>query len=113
MIRLLEVFRRLKSLEISIEPTQTELIDEARRIIQDICDDHVAAAETFIRDASRCAMLIKEIQDECLELCEYIVAAKRFHLEVNARSKDRVASFGEKLSCRFMACLLQDRVRHL
>ncbi|TLS25071.1 hypothetical protein PpBr36_07353 [Pyricularia pennisetigena] len=107
--RLLEVFRRLKSLEISIEPTQTELIDEARRIIQDICDDHVAAAEKFVRDASRCAMLIKDIQDECLELCEYIVAAKRFHLEVNARSKDRVASFGEKLSCRFMACLLEDR----
>ncbi|KAL8404158.1 hypothetical protein RB594_009137 [Gaeumannomyces avenae] len=107
--RLLEVFRRLKALEPSPEPIQSELIDEAKRIIQDICDDHVAAAEAVLQDADLRAALCKEIRDECSELAEYIVAAKRFHLEVNGRSKDRVASFGEKLSCRFMACVLRDR----
>lgn len=46
---------------------------------------------------------------ECQLLTEYLEAAKRFHLEVNSRAKDRVISFGEKLSCRFMAYLLKDR----
>jgi aspartate kinase len=36
--------------------------------------------------------------------------AKRFNLEINSRAKDRVVSFGEKLSCRFMTHLLRDRV---
>ena len=36
--------------------------------------------------------------------------AKRFNLEINSRAKDRVVSFGEKLSCRFMTYLLRDRV---
>ncbi|KLU84971.1 lysine-sensitive aspartokinase 3 [Magnaporthiopsis poae ATCC 64411] len=107
--RLLEVFRRLKAIEPSPEPVQSELIDEAKRIIEDICDDHVAAAEAVVQDEALRAALCKEIRDECSELAEYIVAAKRFHLEVNGRSKDRVASFGEKLSCRFMACVLRDR----
>jgi aspartate kinase len=30
-------------------------------------------------------------------------------LEVDGRSKDRIVSFGEKLSCRFLAALLRDR----
>lgn len=64
-----------------------------------------------MQDEALRAALCKEIRDECSELAEYIVVAKRFHLEVNGRSKDRVASFGEKLSCRFMACVLRDRVR--
>ncbi|TDZ22461.1 Aspartate kinase FUB3 [Colletotrichum orbiculare MAFF 240422] len=54
------------------------------------------------------ASLEQEIRDECQELVEYIVAARRFNLEVNSRSKDRCISFGEKLSCRFMAALLKD-----
>lgn len=41
---------------------------------------------------------------------EYIIASKRFKLEINSRSKDRVVSFGERLSCRFMAYVLRDRV---
>ena len=56
------------------------------------------------------AAIVKEdTVKECQLLTEYLEAAKRFHLEVNSRAKDRVISFGEKLSCRFMACLLKDR----
>jgi aspartate kinase len=46
---------------------------------------------------------------ECKEILDFRIAAERWHLEIDARSKDRIVSFGEKLSCRFVAALLQDR----
>jgi len=79
-------------------------------LMLDICNDHVFAAESFIQDQALRESLIQTIRDECQELVEYIVAAKRFNLEINSRAKDRVISFGEKLSCRFMTALLQDVV---
>lgn len=51
-----------------------------------------------------------EIENECRLLIEYLEVAKRFNLEINSRAKDRVVSYGEKLSCRFMTCMLKDRV---
>jgi aspartate kinase len=76
-----------------------------------ISEDHVSAAESHIHDESIRLRLTKDIQDECKELIDYRVAAERWHLEIDSRSKDRIVSFGEKLSCRFVAALLQDRVR--
>lgn len=92
-----------------MEETQNELVEEAKSIIQDICNDHLFAVQSFIRDGALQKSLSDDIQNECQELIEYIVAARRFNLEVNSRSKDRVVSFGEKLSCRFMAYMLKDR----
>jgi aspartate kinase len=92
------------------EDQQNELVEQARGLMLDICNDHVFAAEAFIKDNALRETLIQKIRDECQELVEYIVAAKRFNLEINSRAKDRVISFGEKLSCRFMASLLQDVV---
>ena len=74
----------------------------------DICDDHVSAAEYSLQDPKIKSVLISQIKEECQKLIEYIIAAKRFNLEINARSKDRVISFGEKLSCQLMAALLED-----
>jgi aspartate kinase len=79
--------------------------------VQDVCSDHSEAASTFIRDPQLLALCQEETEKECRELVEYLDAAKRFHLEINSRAKDRVVSFGEKLSCRFMTYLLKDRVR--
>jgi aspartate kinase len=73
----------------------------------------VAAADTSIRDEALRATIKCDIESECRTLVEYLEVAKRFNLEINSRAKDRVVSFGEKLSCRFMACLLKDRVRLL
>lgn len=87
------------------------LVTEYERLVHVISEDHVAAAQSHILDASLRAKLTKEIQDECNELIEYRAAAERWHLEIDSRSKDRIVSFGEKLSCRFVAALLQDRVR--
>jgi aspartate kinase len=92
------------------EEQQNELVEQARGLMLDICNDHVFAAEAYIQDPSIRGKLVQTIKDECQELVEYIVAAKRFNLEINSRAKDRVISFGEKLSCRFMAALLQDKV---
>lgn len=86
------------------------MVEQARGLMLDICNDHVFAAESFIKDQNLRETLIQTVKDECQELVEYIVAAKRFNLEINSRAKDRVISFGEKLSCRFMTTLLQDVV---
>ena len=109
---MLEVFRKLKLVAAasSDEEEQQQRVEEAKSIIQDICNEHVFAADSLIRDSQLRNELIQETENECQELSEYITVAKRFNLEVNSRSKDRVCSFGEKLSCRFMTHLLRDKV---
>lgn len=89
---------------------QDALIEEARVIVNAICLDHLAAADSFVRNEKHRKAIRAEIEAECQTLVEYLEVAKRFNLEINSRAKDRVVSFGEKLSCRFMACLLKDRV---
>lgn len=76
----------------------------------DICNEHVYAVKSFVKNPELQSAVSKEIEGDCQELIDYVLAAKRFNLEVNARSKDRVVSFGEKLSCRFMTAMLKDRV---
>lgn len=112
---LLAVFNKLKNIAtpISSEEKQHELIEQAAGLIRDVCNDHVAASEAFVKDPELRAALVAKLKAECQELIEYIMATKRFNLEVNSRSKDRVISFGEKLSCMFMTTLLQDSVRLL
>lgn len=86
-------------------------MNEANSIIQDICNDHIFAADSFVTDAELKEALKRDVKNECQELVEYIQASKRFKLEINSRSKDRVVSFGERLSCIFMTYVLKDRVR--
>ncbi|KAK3325301.1 Aspartate/glutamate/uridylate kinase [Apodospora peruviana] len=109
--RLLEVFKKLRAIVTvsSDAVAQDDLLKDAKRIVQEICSDHVAAADSFIRDPELAGLLKGETEKECQLLMEYLEAAKRFNLEINSRAKDRVVSFGEKLSCRFMAYLLKDR----
>lgn len=114
LYRLLAVYSKLKNVGLafatSSEDEQNALVDEAKSLILDICNDHVFAAEAFVKDPSLRESLARKIEAECHELIEYIVAAKRFNLEINARSKDRVISFGERLACLYMTVLLQDTV---
>lgn len=110
--RLLEVYKNLRAISAATnnEITQNQLLHAAKSVIKDICEDHVLAVKSFVKNPELQKAITSEIEEDCQELVDYIIAAKRFNLEVNARSKDRVVSFGEKLSCRFMACLLKDRV---
>ncbi|KAI2615903.1 aspartate kinase [Hypoxylon sp. NC1633] len=109
--RLLEVYKQLRSISVAIsdDVIQTELVETAKRVIRDICDEHILAAKAFIKSTDLQQAVTADIKEDCQGLIDYIIAAKRFNLEVNARSKDRVVSFGEKLSCRFMTYLLKDR----
>ncbi|KAI0380778.1 aspartate kinase [Hypomontagnella monticulosa] len=109
--RLLEVYKHLRSISAatSNEFTQSELVEKAKLVIQDICNEHILAVQLFVQNPELQQAVTSDIKDDCQELIDYIIAAKRFNLEVNARSKDRVVSFGEKLSCRFMTYLLKDR----
>jgi len=118
--RLLEVFSVLKTTNAlkDTESTHHEtLVKQYEDLVQVICDDHVSAAESHIDDERIRSGLVEDIKKECLEIVEFRVAAERWKLEIDSRSQDRLVSFGEKLSCRFMAALLQDRVcvsdRHL
>lgn len=106
------MFKKLQSIVAitSNVNTQEVYLKDAKHIVQEICSDHIAAADEFIRDAELAAALKEETKNECQLLVEYLEAAKRFNLEINSRAKDRVVSFGEKLSCRFMTYLLRDRV---
>jgi aspartate kinase len=106
------VYKKLRSIgaAASDQEAQEDLLSEAKHVVEEICIDHVAAADHFIRDAQLSALLKVEIEMECQLLLDYLAAAKRFNLEINSRAKDRVVSFGEKLSSRFMTCLLKDRV---
>lgn len=111
--RLLEVYGVLESVNAvnDAESVHYEsLVTEYERLVHIISEDHVAAAELHIEDEDIRLRLIQEVRDECKEIIDYRAAAQRWHLEIDSRSKDRVISFGEKLSCRFVAALLQDRV---
>ena len=106
------MFKKLQAIAAatSHEAIQCELLDEVKVVVQEVCSEHVYAIQAFIKDPILQTKVTADIENDCQELIDYVIAAKRFNLEVNARSKDRVVSFGEKLSCRFMAYLLQDRV---
>lgn len=111
--RLLEVFAVLKQANAikDVESVHYEsLVAEYERLVKVICDDHTSAADLHIQNERIRQALRAEIEAECNEIIDYRLAAERWKLEIDSRSKDRVVSFGEKLSCRFMAALLQDRV---
>jgi aspartate kinase len=111
--RLLEIFGVLADIN-TVKDTESmhyeSLVNEYERLVLVIQQDHASAATSHIQDQIIQSNLINEIEAECRELIDYRLAAERWKLEIDARSKDRIVSFGEKLSCRFVAALLQDRV---
>lgn len=110
--RLLGVYEKLRLVNAftATDDEQQQLVEQANSLVVQICNDHVFAAEAYLTDEPLRDDLVAKIKAECQELIEYIIAAKRFNLEINARSKDRVISFGERLSCLYMTSLLQSSV---
>ncbi|KAF4632600.1 hypothetical protein G7Y89_g5524 [Cudoniella acicularis] len=110
--RLLEIYGVLQCVN-AIKDNESvryeSLVAEYERLVYVISDDHVSAANSHIENEVIRSKLIKAVQDECKEIIDYRIAAERWHLEIDSRSKDRIISFGEKLSCRFITALLQDR----
>lgn len=112
--RLLAIYNVLKDVSFayanSSQEEQNALMEQAKGLITEIVNDHVSAAKSFVQDVDLRETLTSKIEAECQELIEYIMAAKRFNLEINSRAKDRVISFGERLSCLYMTALLHSSV---
>jgi aspartate kinase len=111
--RLLEVFGVLQTIK-TVKDTESvhyeSLIQEYERLIEVIYEDHVKAAQSNLKDPALTTRLSEDIRRECREILDYRVAVERYDLEIDCRSKDRIVSFGEKLSCQFMTALLKDKV---
>lgn len=69
--------------------------------------DHLETAHFQIKSPEVQARLKQEINEEC-DLVTRILEAAQTLGETSPRSRDKVMSVGEKLSCRFMTALLED-----
>jgi aspartate kinase len=111
--RLLQAFGVLRAIN-AVKDCESayyeSLVKEYESLVLLIQQDHVSAAKSHVKNEIIQSSLINEIEAECRELIDYRVAAERWKLEMDSRSKDRIISVGEKLSCRFVTSLLQDRV---
>ncbi|EGV65117.1 Aspartokinase [Yamadazyma tenuis] len=77
-------------------------------ILQTIEDDHTANAELKISDKTLQAQLVQDTREE-VKKAKQILTACQVIGEISNRTLDSIMSIGEKLSCRFIAALMQDR----
>lgn len=92
----------------SAREAQSHDSDQYKTHIENVRIDHLQASEARIKSPEILTRLKEEIEDECLQISRFLEAAQVLG-EVSSRSRDRVMSAGEKLSCRFMTALLQDQ----
>ncbi|KAI9850689.1 MAG: Aspartokinase [Thelocarpon superellum] len=97
-------------------------------IVEAIREDHMAAAHASIKSHAIVTRLDAEVRHECEDLLVFLEATRvgdkmegttrsstaDAHVvqrvgEISSRSKDKIVAKGEKLSCRFITALLQDR----
>ncbi|KAK9365964.1 Aspartate/glutamate/uridylate kinase [Lipomyces kononenkoae] len=96
--------RLLKAAEHALQKGSTKHLD----IVNAIKEDHIAVSRRLIRDADILADLEASISGECELLANFLNAAQVID-EISPRTKDSIIGAGEKLSCLFMASLLNDR----
>lgn len=95
-------------LKASKEAEKLPRTDDYKMIIKAIQDDHTDAAGKLIKQRSILDTLVKDIQSDCIFLTGLLGAAQ-FLQEVSPKTLDNILATGEKLSCKLMAALLQDR----
>jgi aspartate kinase len=78
-----------------------------KSLIEDVRVDHVQMIEQDIKSLEIRERLRHEIDEECVLVARLLEAAQTLG-EISPRSRDKVMSTGEKLSCRYMTALLQD-----
>jgi aspartate kinase len=81
---------------------------EFQTIIENVRLEHSLAAERQIKSSDILEQLKKQIDEECALAVKILEAAQTL-AEVSPRSKDKVMSTGEKLSCRLISAMFQDR----
>ncbi|KAI9258546.1 Aspartate/glutamate/uridylate kinase [Sporodiniella umbellata] len=77
-------------------------------LIQDLLEDHLAAAAAMVHDQTIRLALEQDIQADCDRLKSFLEAAQIIN-EISPRSKDIIIGAGEKLACRIVTAVLQDR----
>jgi aspartate kinase len=76
--------------------------------VQHIQEDHIAAARVTIKNPDLLASYIDQVHAECKSLLKILESAQHLE-EVSRKAENKIISKGEKLACRYMATLLQDR----
>ncbi|KAF9436503.1 Aspartokinase [Entomortierella beljakovae] len=96
--------RLLKAAASAMEPGSTEFLDT----VNDIRADHLDTAEQNIKDPFILKRVHDEINNDCDRLKAFLQAVQTIE-EISPRSKDIIMAVGEKLSCRIVAGMLEDR----
>ena len=102
-----------------IEGTTNRLLRAARaaekagsrgydEIVEAIRIDHIQHARDTLKNADVLARFEEEVNFECESLIKILESAQHLE-EVTSRAENKVVSKGEKLSCMYMAALLNDR----
>ncbi|KAI9887775.1 MAG: Aspartokinase [Watsoniomyces obsoletus] len=81
---------------------------EHETIIRAICEEHLAVADECLRSTEIRAKVRADIEAECQDLSTFLEATQKIG-EISARSRDKIISKGEKLSCQLMTAILQDQ----
>ncbi|KAF1933639.1 bifunctional aspartokinase/homoserine dehydrogenase [Didymella exigua CBS 183.55] len=76
-------------------------------IVEAIRVDHIQAAKDTIQSADVLAAFTDEVNAECESLTKILESAQHLE-EVTNRVEDKIIAKGEKLSCRYMAALLNN-----
>ncbi|PGG98921.1 hypothetical protein AJ80_09438 [Polytolypa hystricis UAMH7299] len=95
------LLRAAREAENSRSAQYVDLVDAVRL-------DHIQVARDLLQSPDLQNQLIAAIEQECALVLKILQAALTLG-EISARCVDMVISAGEKLSCRLMASLLQDR----
>ncbi|KAL0084576.1 Aspartate/glutamate/uridylate kinase [Phycomyces blakesleeanus] len=77
-------------------------------IIKEILDDHLKVADDMITSPDIRRNLKSDIEHDCSKLKSFLEAAQIIN-EISPRSRDIIIGVGEKLACRIVAAVLQDR----
>ncbi|KAF2181741.1 aspartate kinase [Zopfia rhizophila CBS 207.26] len=77
-------------------------------IVEAIRLDHIQAAKDILKSAQILAKFTEDVDAECDSLTKILESAQHLE-EVTSRAEDKIVSKGEKLSCRYMTAVLEDR----
>lgn len=94
----------LRAYRSAVRPQSTQY----KVLIQSVCAEHSQAVQAYIKSPSIAGRLANDIQNECGEALN-IVEAVHATGETSSDTLDAVVSTGERLACRFLTAMLQDR----
>jgi aspartate kinase len=77
-------------------------------VVSAIREDHHAAGKAVLKDSAILEQYYKDVDAECDSLIRILESAQHLE-EVSIRAEDKIVAKGEKLSCRYMTAVLNDR----